>query len=495
MARGLGSPPRLGLADPGSGPICFDLSTWARSSEHSCWEFRLDIREIELGRLAELGRACNCGLGDPGGFLDRPDSAVRPSREKCGWSPRGICSYPAYQECASTGAGAHWRGRNPTTGPNRTDDAVDSVRGDDHALDVTFVVSHVTPTLGLERVFLDLLGALAVRARVKVVVIGGSEEDLRLLPVSSVVLGPPLRRRARVATLTRLFRHRRAFRGTRVVYVGAWAAVPGVLVAPRSCRVVVWEHSLIAENVATSRALRVLQIGARVAYRRASQVVVVSDPLKNDLHRLGLQAITIPNPLDLSPAVDLGGATPDCHQLCTVGSLTVVKNQSLLIRAMALLPQRYRLVVVGDGPLRDSLVSLAEELAVSDRVDFRGHLPRDEALKVMGRSRALLHASVGETFGLVFAEAALMGVPTVAVRNRLSEEWMLSARLSGQLVEPIPVAVARAVLGLLPLCEGSQHHRPDSSWLSSYSADCIAEQWSTELARLRDYSRGGPAKC
>jgi len=68
-------------------------------------------------------------------------------------------------------------------------------------------------------------------------------------------------------------------------------------------------------------------------------------------------------------------AEPDDIVLGYVGRLSHVKGPDLLIEAMALLLQqsrRYLLVLVGEGPQRELLEKMVEELGIADRVKFLG---------------------------------------------------------------------------------------------------------------------------
>ncbi|TQJ49849.1 glycosyltransferase [Phycicoccus sp. SLBN-51] len=347
---------------------------------------------------------------------------------------------------------------------------------------VVFVVSHLTPTLGLERVVLNLLDHLSRDLDLRVIVIGGTAADADLAPCPVEVLGAPLRGMARLATPLRLFRVRRNLRRACVVYVGAWAAVPGLLVAPKSSRRIVWEHSLISENVRRTRSLRLLKTAARLVYRRASRIIAVSNPLRDDLRQVGLPAITVPNPLQYPlPVQALEPEGREAFRLCAVGSLTSVKNQALLVRALSQLPSAYTLDLVGDGPKRQALIVLCKELGLGQRVRFHGHQSHAATLEIMAKSAVLLHAATGETFGLVFAEAALLGVPVVAVRNRLSEEWVETGRVRGVTVRAEPSDIAGAVTRLETL-PGPASKLDEVTWLKEYRLDAVAARWRSELA-------------
>ena len=100
-----------------------------------------------------------------------------------------------------------------------------------------------------------------------------------------------------------------------------------------------------------------------------------------------------------------------------VGRLSREKDLPVLIEAFRLLSRRgsYRLVIVGDGPLRRKL----EQQAASDaRIVFRGALPYGEALaRVYAEADLLVVPSPNETFNLTVLEGMAAGLPVVAVNQ------------------------------------------------------------------------------
>jgi len=98
-----------------------------------------------------------------------------------------------------------------------------------------------------------------------------------------------------------------------------------------------------------------------------------------------------------------------------VGSLLGPKRWDRLLRAAAELKQRglhFQVEIAGDGPLRRSLESLAQDLGIADRVRFLGYIA-----DVEGRLRAaslLVHPSDSEGCPNAVIEAMAAGLPVVA---------------------------------------------------------------------------------
>jgi glycosyltransferase involved in cell wall biosynthesis len=98
--------------------------------------------------------------------------------------------------------------------------------------------------------------------------------------------------------------------------------------------------------------------------------------------------------------------------LLNVGRLTGQKNQDVLIRALACLPQAH-LVLAGAGAKDDSFHTLAVTLGVDDRLHMLGVLPADDIADLYAAADLFVFPSRWETFGLAAVEAAMVGLPMV----------------------------------------------------------------------------------
>jgi glycosyltransferase involved in cell wall biosynthesis len=101
-----------------------------------------------------------------------------------------------------------------------------------------------------------------------------------------------------------------------------------------------------------------------------------------------------------------------------VGRLEREKNPLLLADVLALLREsdpRWRLVVCGDGPMRDELMERLDRLGVREHADLRGYVAVNGALpRIYRECHAFLHVSWTEGVPQVLLEAFAARLPAVA---------------------------------------------------------------------------------
>lgn len=71
--------------------------------------------------------------------------------------------------------------------------------------------------------------------------------------------------------------------------------------------------------------------------------------------------------------------------------------------------------IVGDGPERKRLQSLAEELCIAHQVKFWNNLPREQTLDKLGECTALVHPSLHDSGAFVCLEAMAAGRPVLCL--------------------------------------------------------------------------------
>lgn len=105
----------------------------------------------------------------------------------------------------------------------------------------------------------------------------------------------------------------------------------------------------------------------------------------------------------------LGLPADDLAAVLVLGALSREKRVDLAVRVVAAVPET-RLVVAGEGPLREELEALARRLAPG-RVSFLGNV--SEPALALASADALLLTSESEGVPGVLIEAGLAGVPAV----------------------------------------------------------------------------------
>jgi len=155
---------------------------------------------------------------------------------------------------------------------------------------------------------------------------------------------------------------------------------------------------------------------------RSSAIIAVSSTIAADLRERAPELAhtridTIPNPVEITAIRAAAQARPAPQPgpyAVYVGKLAPNKGVSKLLDAVERADLRWPLVIVGDGPQRESLEAAARTLG--REVRFTGWLPRDEALGWLAHAALLVFPSHGpESLSRVLLEASAIGVPIAAM--------------------------------------------------------------------------------
>ncbi len=165
----------------------------------------------------------------------------------------------------------------------------------------------------------------------------------------------------------------------------------------------------------------VLELAFRGLARWLPVAVVGPDLAERYAHARRLLELTV----SLVPAADviaepeaLARTAGPVRRVLSVGRLDREKNPLLLLDVIAALHEsdhEWRLVIVGDGPLRTQIEARVEQLALTGVVDVRGYVPIDGELpSLYASSDVFLHVSWTEGLPQVLFEAFAAGLPVVA---------------------------------------------------------------------------------
>lgn len=130
-------------------------------------------------------------------------------------------------------------------------------------------------------------------------------------------------------------------------------------------------------------------------------------------------------------------------------------------------------VLVGDGPERERLERLADELGVSDSVTFMGRRANDEMPALLADADVAVLPSLMEATSVAALEAMSCGVPVAA--SRVGGLPEIVDESVGTLFEPAdPASLASALVALL--------QRPDLDAVGRQARQRVVQSWS--VARL-----------
>jgi glycosyltransferase involved in cell wall biosynthesis len=140
----------------------------------------------------------------------------------------------------------------------------------------------------------------------------------------------------------------------------------------------------------------------RVRVMGAKNVQVLSEACLSKAEMAGLGECKLPRPFPI--------------RFISMGRLLHWKGYHLALRAFAQanLPKA-EYWLLGDGPERDRLQSLAEELGISSQVKLWGRRPREETWGKLGECHVLIHPSLHDVGGWTCLEGMAAGRPIICL--------------------------------------------------------------------------------
>lgn len=202
----------------------------------------------------------------------------------------------------------------------------------------------------------------------------------------------------------------------------------------------------------------------RVAARLTDRIVVLTERGRDEHLARGIgrpeQFVVIPSGVDLqavrrsAPPYETArgrlGVNPETCLVVGLGRLVPVKGFQVLVKALPLIVSAVpsaRLLLVGEGPLREDLLVEAQALGVGDRLELAG--AQSDPAPFLAAADLVVVPSINEGMGRVLVEAMALGRPVVATRVGGIPAVVADGE-SGLLVPPDdPPALARAVGELL----------------------------------------------
>lgn len=152
------------------------------------------------------------------------------------------------------------------------------------------------------------------------------------------------------------------------------------------------------------------------AYRKY-KVITISESTKKDIQKLGLKN----NIAVVYPGVDLEKYVPGEKSkkplVLYIGRLKYYKKVDVVVKAAKKVVKKYpdtEFVIAGDGEEKDSLIKLAKELGVLDKITFLGKVSEEKKIKLYQKAWIFMNPSIMEGWGITSIEANACGTPVIA---------------------------------------------------------------------------------
>jgi|SRR3989344_2130415 len=160
----------------------------------------------------------------------------------------------------------------------------------------------------------------------------------------------------------------------------------------------------------------------KLIIKKADVITVISAYLKDHILRLNkkTQLYVIPNGVNLTKfKISEMASNKDEKIIITVSRLVEKNGVADLIDAFNILILKFKienlkLIVIGDGPLREALKFKILNLKLGDKVTLIGSIPNDDLPQHLAKADLFVRPSLSEGLGVAFLEAMAVGVPVVA---------------------------------------------------------------------------------
>lgn len=267
------------------------------------------------------------------------------------------------------------------------------------------------------------------------------------------------------------------------------ANVANILSGKKYCRTIVSVHNNLTESASSRIYKYLVNPMVRVLYGKADKVVAVSRGIEYDLiHNLKLSPeniVTIYNGHDINKIREMSEKPiPDnCRSwfegkgpfLVTMGRMNYQKGQWHLIRAMRKIAEKYpdvKLLLLGDGELRESLEALIQKYQLEQNIILCGFL--DNPFAILKKCDLYVFPSLFEGFPNALIEALAAGTPCISADFHSGAREILAPDLpvNGDGVEKISY-VKYGVL--VPVCDGKWREQEELTKEEETLADGVLE--------------------
>jgi len=196
-----------------------------------------------------------------------------------------------------------------------------------------------------------------------------------------------------------------------------WVAIAKIVSFSKT-KIIYTEHN----TTNTRRSIAIFRLVDKLIYKKYSKIVTIAKevdlnlkshlsykPSKFQLIKNGV-AIKFFN--EATPYLKTDFFDEEAKILIQVSSFTVQKDQFTLIKSLVQLPVNIKLLLVGEGELKDTCIKLVNELNIADRVQFLGI--RTDVSRLLKTADIVILSSHHEGLSLSSIEGMASGKPFIA---------------------------------------------------------------------------------
>jgi len=241
-------------------------------------------------------------------------------------------------------------------------------------------------------------------------------------------------------------------------------------------------HSMISHMFNRSFKRCVEKSFARLLFPFANRYVAVSKGVAQDIAEFyGLPSIKIDviyNPVPIQEIQEFS-KEPINHPffdkgipvILGIGRLVHGKNFELLIDVFAHLLKNHKakLIILGEGEMRKDLEAQVEKMHLKDDIDLIGFVKNP--YPYLKKADVFVHSSFSEGFGLVIAEALVIGCPVVAFNSAGGISEILD---HGRYGEVVPVGDMNLMAEAIFVAIGKEKQTLPDDWFAQYDPKNVA---------------------
>lgn len=153
----------------------------------------------------------------------------------------------------------------------------------------------------------------------------------------------------------------------------------------------------------------------RHVFKNCKLIIALNDKIREYVSEMGYRCLYIQNAVEIN---HYNCTNSEQNYILFGGRLVKIKGLEVLIEAYSMLSeeiqQKYKLVIIGEGPEKKILESLVCELRISTKVYFLDWMLSEEFIKNISNCSFFVLPSLSECMPVTLIEAMALGKPVIA---------------------------------------------------------------------------------